>query len=111
MLTLSLLSIAEHTSEPLTAYLLTMDCSEINPEFVAFTEEQVVILQKALRERNEKSTVKLIRADKEYNEKLRGGKNEKNYYTPYAMLRLLMTSYDMPHVFCISTWTSCAAER
>lgn len=96
MVMLSLLSIAEHTDEPLTAYLLTMDCSKINPEFIAFSEEQAEVLQKVLQERNEKSRVKLIRADREYNEKLLGGRNENSYYTPYTMLRLLLTAYDMP---------------
>lgn len=96
MLLLSLLSIAEHTKEPIAAYVLTMDCTEINPDFLPLTEGQREILQSALRERNPESGVTLIRADEEYNEELRGGKNENNYYTPYAMLRLLVTRFEMP---------------
>lgn len=96
MLLLSALSITEHTKEPLTVHMLTMDCTDINPAFLPVSEEQRSILEEALRMRNADNEARLIRADKEYNAILRGGKNEKNYYTPYAMLRLLITKYDMP---------------
>ena len=94
MIALSTLSIAKHASRPFTAVILTMDQSRLNPSFVPITEVQGEILDRALKSINPNNGVRVFRADTEYKNVLMGGKNEKNHYTPYALLRLLLLHYD-----------------
>ena len=96
MVLLSVLSIMKYTTEPLSVYLFTMDCTDLDPVFLPVTEEQRKILEAVLKEGNPQNEAILVRADDEYNAVLRGGKNEKNYYTPYTLLRLLLTKFDLP---------------
>ncbi len=89
-LLLSTISLAENTKEPLTIYVMTMDLSDENPNFLPFTDEQMEVLDVVLKKRNKDSKVIKFDATKEYIENLREGKNHKNGYTPYAAMRLLL---------------------
>lgn len=96
MLLLSVLSVLKYTKEPVSVYLFTMDCTDLDGAFVPIDEDQRAVIEGVLQEKNKQSKAVLVRADEQYNACLRGGKNEKNYYTPYTLLRLLMTKFDLP---------------
>lgn len=89
-LLLSVMSLAKCTNEELNVCVLTMDLHEENPNFLPFTDEQISFLTKIVQEKNEKSKVTKIDVTDEYKSLLMHGKNHKNGYTPYAMLRLLL---------------------
>lgn len=96
MLLLSALSIANSASAPITVAMITMDYTEMDAAFQPISRRQCEILDGALRERNAENRAVLVRADEQYRRALRGGKNEKNYYTPYTLLRLLLGELGMP---------------
>ncbi|MBD5132692.1 MAG: hypothetical protein HDT28_08940 [Clostridiales bacterium] len=95
MIAMSALSVATRSSRPLTAVILTMDYSELDPKFVPVTETQSEILDRALKTFNPENDAKILRADAEYRAVLKGGKNEKSFYTPYTLLRLLLSHYNL----------------
>lgn len=88
-LLLSSLSLAENTKEPLTIYVMTMDLSAENPNFLSFTDKQIEILENAIKKYNPDNCVVKLDVTKQYNDNLKG-KNHKNGYTPYAAIRLLL---------------------
>ena len=89
-LLLSVMSLAENTKEDLQIFVMTMDLSDENPNFLPFTDEQIEVLNVVLKKRNPKSKAIKIDVTKEYVENLKDGKNHKNGYTPYAAIRLLL---------------------
>ena len=108
---LTMLSIAEFTSEPVAVHLLTMDLSELDSRFLPVTEDERVILEEALQSGNPASSVALLDGRAAYMRLLHGGKNEKNHYTPYAMGRLLLTEFDLPDtVLYIDSDVMCCAD-
>jgi hypothetical protein len=48
------MSLAKNTEEPINLFVMTMDLSAENPNFLAFTDEQISILEKVLKERTVK---------------------------------------------------------
>lgn len=89
-LLLAVLSLAKTTKEELKVHILTMDLHEENPNFLPFSDEQIELLDKILKEKNKDSQAIKIDVTKQYIEQLRDGKNHHNGYTPYATLRLLL---------------------
>ena len=89
-LLLAVLSLARVTQEELKVHVLTMDLHEENPNFLPFSDEQIALLDKIVKEKNPNSQVVKIDVTKEYVQELRDGKNHHNGYTPYATLRLLL---------------------
>lgn len=89
-LLLSVMSLAKTSDEELNVYLLTMDLSFENANFQPFSDDQISVIDKILKEKNSKSKAIKIDVTKEYIEKMSKGKNHKNGYTPYATLRLLL---------------------
>lgn len=89
-LLLAVLSLAKTTKEELKVHILTMDLHEENPNFLPFSDEQIELLDKILKEKNKNSQAIKIDVTKQYIEQLRDGKNHHNGYTPYATLRLLL---------------------
>ena len=89
-LLLSALSVIQHTSRPVRLYVLSMDLREQNDCYVPFSEEQMQLLRSVLQGKNPQSDATLIDVGQSYKNSLAGEKNSKNYYTPYATLRLYL---------------------
>ncbi len=89
-LLLSVMSVAKYSSEALNVYVLTMDLTDENPKFAPFSDDQIELLNKVVKEKNSESIVVKVDVTKEYIAELRDGKNHHNGYTPYATLRLLL---------------------
>lgn len=89
-LLLSVMSLADKTENPLQVFVLTMDLSDENPNFLPFSDEQISLLNEVVKKKNPESVVIKVDLTKEYKEHLQKGKNHKNGYTPFATLRLLL---------------------
>lgn len=108
---LSVLSIIRHTENPVTIRIFTMDLTDVNQAFTPVSENQLNIIKEVLRSKNEKSDAVLVDAGEEYRISLVGGKNEKGFYTPYALLRLLFDKYDLPDkLIYLDTDTMCCGD-
>lgn len=89
-LLLSVLSLVKFTERPLHVYALTMDLHEEDENFVPFSESQIALLDRVLKEKNPQSRAEIIDVSELYRAELKDGKNTKNFYTPYSALRLYM---------------------
>lgn len=87
-LMISLLSAAKNTKEPLRAYVLTMNLSDINEKYQPLTEQHRKYLENMIREYNSQSSVVLLDITDIYKSSMLNSKNLKNHFTPYAQLRL-----------------------
>lgn len=96
-LLLSVMALAKHTQEELNVYVLTMDLTFDDPRFEPFSDEQIALLTEVLQKKNPKSKAIKLDVTEFYKTHLMHGKNHKNGYTPYAMIRLLIDFLpDMP---------------
>ncbi len=93
---LSVLSVIKHTKEPLDVILLTMDLSDRDPLFIPFDEDQRRLMERTVREVNPESSVRIIDVTEYQKEYFDNGKNNENYYTPYASIRLFLDLLDVP---------------
>lgn len=93
LILLSLLSVARHTTVPVTAYLVTMDLTDRDPRYVPLGDEECRLFERAL---GEKGRVVLLDAKDAWIRRLSAGKCAKNSYTPYAQGRLLLDEFDLP---------------
>ncbi len=93
---LSVLSVIKHTKEPLEVLLLSMDLSDRDPLFLPFSEEQRTLMERVIREVNPESTVRIIDVTEYQKQYFDCGKNNENYYTPYASIRLFLDLLDVP---------------
>lgn len=93
---MSVLSIMKNTDAPLDIILLSMDLSDKNPAFLPFSEEQRMLMERTLCEKNPLSRVRIIDVTEQQTEFFEKGKNNKNYYTPYASIRLFLDMLDVP---------------
>lgn len=95
MIAMSALSVAKRSSRPVSVVILTMDYTELAAAFEPVPESKAKVLDAALKTLDARNSVRIIRADEQYKSVLRGGKNEKSFYTPYASLRLLLPHYNL----------------
>ena len=79
----SILSLVKNNSEPLNIYIMTINYKDT----VAFTKKSAEFLDSLVKEKNEKSFVKLIDATGVFVKNL-PKKNMGSYFTPCSMLRL-----------------------
>lgn len=86
---LSATSIARRTGEALEVRVLTMDDSDANPAYRPISEERVASLECALKRFHPENRAVRVDLSEKFFEAFGGGKNLKNSYTPYALLRLL----------------------
>lgn len=94
---ISIVSMCKHASEPFSAYILTMDLSDIDPIFVPIEDKQIEFLQKLVESYNPENKITKIDVTNLYKDKWGGeNKNQKSHFTPYAMLRLLAPYVDLP---------------
>ena len=91
---LSVMSLIKNTDEPLDILLCTMNLEEVNPLYVPFTEEQRALVDGLLKEKNPESCARIVDMTKTYAENVKDGVNQKNMYTPYAYIRLLLDFYE-----------------
>lgn len=95
-LLISLVSIAENTGEALDVHVLTMDLSGINPGFLPINEEQIAFIEKLIKKQNEESRIMLHDLTENFKNEMLSSPNMKNFYTPYAFLRLFADDADIP---------------
>ena len=88
------LSILKHTKDPITAYILTMDLTDMNKEFKPITKENIELLNKIYKEVNPESNVVLIDATEVYKKEFENSPNNNCFYTPYTFLRLFADQLD-----------------
>lgn len=86
---ISLLSIEKHTKEPLNVFLMTMDLQDIKKEFKPITEEQRIIIEQILKEKNPENIVNLIDTENLYRKEFTKNSNKNTHYTPYIFIRLM----------------------
>lgn len=95
-LLISLVSIAENTSEPLDVHVLTMDLSDIDTKFQPINKEQTDFIEKLLKKQNEESRITLHDLSENFKNEMLSSPNMRNFYTPYAFLRLFADDADIP---------------
>lgn len=84
-----LISMTNRTKESIHVYLMTMDLTRLREDFEAITEDQVVFLDRVIKERNPKNLVERVDATELYEQEFGHCVNEGAYCTPYTLLRLL----------------------
>lgn len=111
-LLLSVLSLAEFTDRPLHVYALTMDLHETDPAFIPFSEAQIALLDRVLKEKNPQSKAERIDVSDRFRAELADGKNTENFYTPYTLLRLYMDEFEnFPNkIIYLDIDTMCASD-
>ncbi len=85
-----LISITNKTKETINCYILTMDLTRKNPEYMAIEDKQISFLEYVIKTKNEKNCVKKFDVTDLYEREFGYGKNENAYCTPYTLLRLLV---------------------
>lgn len=88
------LSITKHCKEPITAYILTMDLTDKNPDYQEISDVCIASLDKIYKLANKDSKVIKIDVRALYLSKLENSPNSESFYTPYALLRLLAEEID-----------------
>lgn len=86
---ISLLSIIRHTNSPVHVYTLTMDLVDLNPTYKPIPENDVLYLDKMVKETNPESFVKLIDMTELFKGEMGNSPNLSSSYTPYCLLRML----------------------
>jgi len=84
-----LISMANRTSESLHVFLMTMELTRLNPEYVGITEEQTAFLNQVMQSKNPRNLVEKLDVTELYEQEFAGCVNEGAYCTPYTLLRLL----------------------
>lgn len=86
---LSAESVARRTNCAVRFSIFTMNDTENNENYVAFSQEHADLIDKAVKAFNPENQVVRYDLTAEYKRVFGGGKNLKTMYTPYALLRLL----------------------
>ncbi len=92
----SLLSITKHCANTLEVYVFTMDLSNKNPNWKPLNQKHVDVFNQILTKVNSNSKAILVDMTKSYMELLDNNINERNSYTPFALLRLLADKTKLP---------------
>lgn len=95
-LLISALSTACHTSERLTAYILTMDARERGESFTPLTERHRAFLAEIYSAANKESRVELLDVGDLFRRELGSSPNARTDYTPYCFLRLFADELPLP---------------
>ena len=91
---ISLLSIVKHCKKPLNVFILTMDLHELNEKYMPINEKHIAVLDKILKQGNEKSQIHLIDITKYFKEEMMNSANIETHYTPYILVRLYSDKVD-----------------
>ena len=87
-----LLSIFKRTksTEPFTAYVLTMDVSHLKPAYVPISDEKIAFLDKVAKGYNPSNRIIKIDVTDIYMREFAACPNEQCYCSPYTLLRLFI---------------------
>lgn len=96
MMIISLVSMAKKCSEPINAYILTMDLTDENPKYKPIGQAQADYLQGIIREYNPNNKITIIDTKQVYKENMQNTVNNPDRFTPYALLRVLADKLDLP---------------
>lgn len=108
---ISSVSIANHASEPVHFYLLTMDLSEKNKLYVPVEEKERKYLEDILKKKNSQNEVTIIDCLEAYKSFPFNDINNMNLFTPYANLRLFADKLPLPdHIIYLDTDTVCNSD-
>jgi len=91
---LSILSMVRRTKEPIEFYLLSGDCTYLNPNFSLFSKKNEKIISEMVKKYNPKHSFKVIDCTNEWKTLLANSKNAKTNFSPYAMFRLFLDLYE-----------------
>lgn len=89
-LLMSALSLAKYSSDSVRVIVLSMNLPDLDENYVSFSPEQMAILNAALQRYHPESTAELRDVTDLYVGHMMHGRNRKNGYTPYAMIRLFL---------------------
>jgi len=93
------LSIMRRTEskEPFHFYVMTMDVSNLKPEYTAISEEKIKFLDEVVKTYNKDNLVTRLEVSEIYREEFANCPNEQCYCSPYTLLRLFLDMVpDMP---------------
>ncbi len=110
-LLVSAVSVANHASEAVTFYILTMDLRNINNLYVAIDEEDRIYLENILKKKNKDNKVVIVDCLEAFNSFKFNDVNDMSLYTPYANLRLFSDLLPLPsHIIYLDTDTICNSD-
>jgi len=91
---LSILSIVLRTKENIQFYLLTADCTEINPLYSKLTAEHETLIKEMVKSINPKSSFTCIDCRNVYDKFLLNNKNKNARCSIYTIFRLMLDCFD-----------------
>lgn len=95
-LLISIVSIAENTTEALDVHVLTMDLSDIRADFRPINSSQTNYIENIIKQHNEQSRITLHDLTEKFKQEMSTSPNLKSSYTPYAFLRLFADDAPVP---------------
>jgi len=111
MMLISAVSVANHASEPVHFYLLTMDLHEENPKYVPIEEHERKFLEDILKKKNPLNEVTVIDCLEAYHSFEFNDVNNMKIFTPYANLRLFADKLNLPdHIIYLDVDTICNSD-
>ena len=93
---LCIMSMVKHCNDPINVTVLTADVTELNPDYKPVQEEDILLFDKILKNKNPNSCTNLIQLGKEFNTWATNGENKLSQYTPFTFLRLFSDKLDLP---------------
>jgi len=96
-LLLCILSMIKHTDRPLNIYILSANLEFMNPDYTPISEENIKFLNEIVKNKNPKSSVKLIMLENNFNNWILSSQNRLSEYTPFAFLRLFADQVYLPN--------------
>lgn len=104
----SAVSVANHASDAVNFYILTMDLTNINKLYRAIDESDRLYLENIVKLKNKDNKVIIIDALEAFNSFKFNNVNNMSLYTPYANLRLFSDLLPLPsHIIYLDTDTIC----
>ena len=78
------------TIEPFNFYILTMDVSDLKPDYTPLSDDKIEFFNNIVKEYNKENKAIKIDVTEIYNKEFRNSPNESCYCSPYTLLRLLI---------------------
>ena len=88
------LSITKQCSDPITAYILTMDLTDLKEDYKPVSDESIEVLRKIYKDANSESEVIKLDLTEMYKKEFENSPSNENFYTPYTFLRLFADQID-----------------
>ncbi len=85
---ISLLGLTRHHTGPLRVFVMTMDLTDLHPDYMPIREEQRAYLESLCRAVCDESRVTLLDMGEHYRATMLDSPNGQTSYTPYCFLRL-----------------------